>query len=90
MPLGRRTGKPLLTTRAKTYYLVAFTQFAADLPTANLPDYSFIVPNLCDDAHDCSLTVEDDWLKTNIDPVITRAVFQKDGMLVIVFDEADT
>src|SRR5580693_2417550 len=32
--------------------LVPFSQFAADLPTANLPEYSFIVPNLCDDAHD--------------------------------------
>jgi acid phosphatase len=70
--------------------LVPFSQLAADLPTANLPDYSFIVPNLCDDAHDCSLTVADDWLKTNIGPVIASPVFQKDGLLIIVFDEADT
>jgi hypothetical protein len=70
--------------------LLPFSQLAADLPTANLPDYSFIVPNLCDDAHDCSLTVADDWLKTNIGPVIASPVFQKDGLLIIVFDEADT
>jgi len=70
--------------------LVPFTQFPVDLPTANLPDYSFIVPNLCDDAHDCSLTAADDWLKTNMDPLIKSPVFQKDGLLIIVFDEADT
>jgi hypothetical protein len=75
---------------AQAQNLVPFTQFSADLPTANLPDYSFIVPNLCDDAHDCSLTVADNWLKTNIDPVIKSSVFQKDGLLIILFDEADT
>ena len=70
--------------------LVPFSQFAADRSAANLPDYSFIVPNLCDDAHDCSLGTADTWLKTNIDPLIQSAQFQKDGLLIIVFDEADT
>jgi len=70
--------------------LVPFTQFSADLPTANLPEYSFIVPNLCNDAHDCPLATADAWLKTNIDAVIQSPVFQKDGLLIIVFDEADT
>ena len=70
--------------------LVLFTQFSADLSTANLPDYSFIVPNLCNDAHDCPLVSADNWLKTNIDPIIQSPVFQKDGLLIIVFDEADT
>jgi len=74
----------------QTKNLVPFSQFAADLPTANLPDYSFIVPNLCNDAHNCSLNTADNWLKTNLDPVIRSPVFQKDGLLIIVFDEADT
>jgi hypothetical protein len=75
---------------AQVKNLVPFTQFSADLPTANLPEYSFIVPNLCNDAHDCPLAAADAWLKTNIDPVIQSPVFQKDGLLIIVFDEADT
>jgi acid phosphatase len=70
--------------------LVPFTQFAVDLPTANLPEFSFIVPNLCDDAHDCPLKTADDWLKANIGPVIASPAFQKDGLLIIVFDEANT
>src|ERR1700682_6273433 len=75
---------------AQAKNLAPFTQFSADLPTANLPDYSFIVPNLCNDGHDCPLTTADNWLKTNIDPVIQSPVFQKDGLLIILFDEADT
>ncbi len=70
--------------------LVPFTQLAADLNTANLPEYSFIVPNLCNDAHDCPLSTADTWLKTNIDPLINSTQFQKDGLLIIVFDEANT
>lgn len=70
--------------------LVPFSQLAADLNTANLPEYSFIVPNLCDDAHDCPLSTADTWLKTNIDPLIKSPQFQQDGLLIIVFDEANT
>jgi phospholipase C len=70
--------------------LVPFSQLAADLNTANLPEYSFMVPNLCNDAHDCPLSTADTWLKTNIDPLINSPQFQKDGLLIIVFDEADT
>jgi acid phosphatase len=74
---------------AQKQNLVPFTHFPIDFSTANLPAYSFIVPNLCSDGHDCPLSTADSWLKTNIDPVIQSAVFQKDGLLIIVFDEAD-
>ncbi len=68
--------------------LVPFTQFATDLTNGALPSYSFIVPNLCNDAHDCSLSTADAWLQTNIDPLIRSAQFQQDGLLIILFDEA--
>jgi phospholipase C len=74
-------------TPAQAQNLAPFSEFAADLPTANLPEYSFIVPNSCDDAHDCPLSTADAWLQTNIDPLINSPVFQKDGLLIIVFDE---
>jgi len=74
---------------AQKQNLVPFTYFPVDLSTANLPDYSFVVPNLCNDGHDCPLTTVDQWLKTNLDPLIQSPMFQKDGLLVIVFDEAD-
>ncbi|HET7151989.1 MAG TPA: alkaline phosphatase family protein, partial [Candidatus Acidoferrum sp.] len=68
--------------------LVPFTQFSTDLTSGNLPNYSFIVPNACDDAHNCGLSTADSWLMTNIDPLIKNSVFQNDGLLIIVFDES--
>jgi len=68
--------------------LVPFTQFATDLANGTLPQFSNIVPDLCNDAHDCSLTVADTWLQNNIGPLIQSSVFQQDGLLIIVFDES--
>src|SRR5438093_881307 len=73
---------------AQTNRLVPFSQFATDLANGPLPTFSNIVPNLCNDAHDCGLDVADSWLQTNIAPLIASPVFQQDGLLIIVFDEA--
>ncbi|PYP15632.1 MAG: hypothetical protein DMD54_11640 [Gemmatimonadetes bacterium] len=68
--------------------IVPFTQFATDLASGTLPAFSNIVPDLCNDAHDCSLTTADTWLRTNIGPLLANATFQQDGLLIIVFDES--
>src|SRR6266513_2842283 len=67
---------------------VPFTRFATDLANGTLPTFSNIVPNLCNDAHDCSLSTADSWLQTNLAPLIASPVFQQDGLLIIVFDES--
>ena len=82
-------------------HIVPFTQFAADLKADKLPNYSFVVPNVVNDAHDnprtrksaaCgdgeSLVVADNWLRANVKPLLDSESFQKDGLLLIVFDEA--
>jgi acid phosphatase len=71
-------------------HVVPFSQFATDLSTYNFPNYSFIVPNLCNDGHDCAGAVVDTWLKNNIDPLVKDAHFQQDGLLIIVYDESNT
>jgi phospholipase C len=79
--------------------LVPFSQFASDMANSQLPDFSFIVPNVNNDAHDCpagmstctdsqKLAALDTWLQTNINPLITSAAFQMNGTLIIVFDES--
>jgi len=68
--------------------MVPFTQFATDLANGTLPQFSFITPNLCNDAHDCALSVADAWLQTNIAPLISSTLFQTDGLLIVWWDEA--
>jgi hypothetical protein len=70
--------------------LVSLSQFQSDLANDQLPDFSYLVPNLLDDAHDGPLQVADLWLQQNLAPLISSATFQKDGLLIIVFDEAET
>jgi acid phosphatase len=68
--------------------VVPFSQFSSDLGSGNLPDFSFIIPNALNDAHDGTLAAADQWLKNNIDPLVNSPVFQSGGVLVIVFDES--
>lgn len=69
--------------------IVPFTQFGADLANDVLPQYSFIVPNIMDDAHNGTLAQADAWLETNIAPLISNPSFQSSGLLIITFDEGD-
>ena len=70
--------------------LVPFTQLAADMAAAQLPNYSLIVPTDADNGHDGTLLVADQWLQNNIGPLINDPQFQTDGLLLIIFDEGRT
>jgi len=67
------------TNTAKT-----FAQFPTDYST--LPKMSFVIPNLCDDMHDCSVATGDTWLKNNLGAYATWAKTHN-SLLVVTFDE---
>jgi acid phosphatase len=69
--------------------IVPFSQFASDLASGSLPDFSFIVPNALNDAHDGTLATADQWLNSNIDPLVKNGAFQSNGLLIVVFDESE-
>lgn len=77
-----------IANSSEKYNLVPFTKLATDLANHRLPDYSFIVPNMLHDAHDGSIATADAWLKKEVAPLIASSTFQKNGLLVIVFDES--
>jgi acid phosphatase len=71
--------------------LAPFSQFAIDLANNMLPAFSFIVPNVNDDAHEGTPQQADSWLQKNVVSLLAQnAAFNPggDGMLVIDFDEA--
>ena len=37
-------------------HVVSLSQFYSDLQAGDLPNYSFVTPNICDDAHSCPLS----------------------------------
>ncbi len=79
----------VIGSTAQQQKIVPFTQFATDLKNGTLPGYSFITPNLLDDAHDGTLAQADLWLQDNIGPLLKSSMFQpgSSGLLIIVFDE---
>lgn len=78
----------VVNSQSEVNNLVPFSQFASDLANSQLPQFSYIVPNALDDAHDGTLSQADAWLQTNIAPLIASATFQQGGLLVITFDES--
>jgi phospholipase C len=62
----------------------------ADFPTdpTTLPKLSFVVPDLCNDMHDCSVSTGDTWLKNHLGGYATWAKAHN-SLLVVTFDEDD-
>ncbi len=52
------------------------------------PQLAIVVPNLCDDMHDCSTQTGDTWLSNNL-PAILAYDNANDGLLILTWDEAD-
>jgi hypothetical protein len=68
--------------------LVPFYQFATDIAASQLPNFSFVTPNACNDGQDCALGMADSWLQANIPPLLASTPFKDDGLLIILFDES--
>ena len=71
--------------------MVPFGQFATDLQANQLPNYSIIIPDLDNDAHDGTLAAADGFLSNNVAPLLNSSYFQSggDGLMFITFDECD-
>jgi len=64
-----------------------FTSFPAVF--ARLPAVSFVIPDLCDDMHDCSPAVGDSWLRVHLGGYVTWAMTH-DSLLILTWDEDDS
>ena len=60
-----------------------YTGFPASPPTL-----AIVVPNLCNDMHDCSTQTGDNWLKANLAPILAYNAKHR-GLLILTWDEAD-
>jgi len=80
-------------TSVANQVLWPFSQFAIDLANGALPEFSYIVPDVNDDAHNGTPQQADSWLQSNVvTPLSHQPAFQPggDGLLIVDFDEAAT
>lgn len=62
----------------------------ADITTGRLPTVGLLIPNVCDDAHDCPLTTADSWLSSWFAQITQGADWRTGKLAVAVtFDEDD-
>ncbi|KAK5653355.1 hypothetical protein OQA88_9047 [Cercophora sp. LCS_1] len=66
-----------------------FTAFYEDLRRERLPQWSFITPNMTNDAHDTNLTFSARWTRNFLTPLLQNPHFTRDTLIVLSFDESD-
>ena len=50
-------------------------------------DFELIIPNMCNDMHDCSTATGDTWLRSFVPRILDSAAWRTGGALFITFDE---
>jgi hypothetical protein len=78
--------RSIVDDRQRRNRVVPLARLAADVRTGALPDFSLVVPDLCNSMHDCSVAVGDKWLRRVVQPLLNlprTAIF-------VVFDEGST
>jgi hypothetical protein len=71
-------------------HVVPLTQFDTDLSNNQLPDFSWITPNLCNDGHDCSSSTADSFLGSEVNKILASPSFDQNSLLIITFDEGSS
>ena len=67
--------------------VVPLTTLDEDILTGGLPNFIFITPDICNDAHDCGLDVADAWLQPWVDKLMADPDFTRDGLIILTWDE---
>ena len=62
-----------------------YSDLALDIAGGKLPNLAFVVPNNCNNSHDCAVSHTDSWLASQV-PILLGAIGPK-GVLVITYDE---
>jgi acid phosphatase len=71
--------------------VVPYSRLATDLQsTSTTPSFAFIVPDQCNNMHDCPISTGDDWLRTNLATLFNSPAWTtQNSLLVITWDEDD-
>ena len=70
-------------------YDVPLDALAADVADGRLPDVGMVVPDVCNDAHDCPLSTADAWLKTQVRLLMSGPDWRSGRLAVVVTADED-
>ena len=77
---------PIIDDPERVQQIVPLAELARDRAQNRLPDFAFVVPDLCNSMHDCGVATGDSWLRRTVGPLLKlpgTAIF-------ITFDEGST
>lgn len=64
-------------------------RFAADVRAGHLPDAGMVVPDVCHDAHDCSLATADAWLRQVVGLAMSGPDFRSGRLAIVITADED-
>jgi hypothetical protein len=81
--------KDVLAAPSRLARVVPYEQLARDVAANRLPSFALVVPNLCNDMHNCPVSTGDTWLRQNIVPLLSRPAL-RGSVVFVVFDEGSS
>jgi acid phosphatase len=64
-------------------------EFSADAAAGTLPNVGWLIPNVCNDGHDCSLATADNWLSTMLPDVFNGPDWASGELAVVITADED-
>ncbi|KAI9278744.1 phosphoesterase family-domain-containing protein [Phascolomyces articulosus] len=70
--------------------IVPATQLDTDIDNNAVPQFVFYTPDMNNDGHDTSLKYSSDWLKSWLEPRVTKSAFNTNTLFILTWDENKT
>lgn len=77
------------SNKARSARIVGLPQLATDVRSNQLPTFSLVVPDMCNNMHDCSVRTGDTWLKREIVPLLSSPALSR-SVVFVTFDEGSS
>jgi phosphatidylinositol-3-phosphatase len=67
--------------------IVPLTSLDADLAANQLPNFSWIMPNLCNSGHSCDQATADNWMNGMVAKLQASPALGQNSLIIVTFDE---
>jgi phosphatidylinositol-3-phosphatase len=78
--------RDIVSKRKRLNRVVPLTRLKTDLDGNTLPDFAFVVPDMCNSMHDCPVRTGDQWLAQLLPPLLKLP----NTVVFVTFDEGET